>query len=74
MLLWPWHRPVATAPIQPLAWETPYAVGAAQEMVQRQQQQKKIFSHAYFLLNKFKHYFIKLKRNSILSTVTLFLN
>ena len=25
MLLWPWHRSAATAPIQPLAWELPYA-------------------------------------------------
>ena len=24
-----WHRPVATAPIGPLAWERSYAVGAA---------------------------------------------
>ena len=31
-LLWLWHGPVATAPIQPLGWEPPYAVGAAQEM------------------------------------------
>ena len=30
-LLWPWHRLVATAPIQPLAWEPPYATGAALE-------------------------------------------
>ena len=28
-LLWLWHRPTATAPIRPLAWEPPYAVGAA---------------------------------------------
>ena len=28
-LLWLWHRPVARAPIQPLAWELPYAVGVA---------------------------------------------
>jgi len=28
-LLWLWCRPVATAPIGPLAWEPPYAVGAA---------------------------------------------
>ena len=27
-----WHRPAAPAPIEPLAWEPPYAVGAAQEM------------------------------------------
>ena len=32
VLLWLWHRPGATAPIQPLAWEPPYAVGAAQEI------------------------------------------
>ena len=23
-----WHRPAAVAPIQPLAWECPYAIGA----------------------------------------------
>ena len=30
-LLWLWRRPVATAPIRPLAWEPPYAKGAALE-------------------------------------------
>ena len=30
-LLWLWHRPVATVPIPPLAWEPPYATGAALE-------------------------------------------
>ena len=34
-LLWLWCRPVATAPIRPLAWESPYAVGAAQEMTKK---------------------------------------
>ena len=28
-LLWLWYRPLAVAPIRPLAWEPPYAVGAA---------------------------------------------
>ena len=28
-LLWLWRRPVATAPIKPLAWEPPYATGVA---------------------------------------------
>ena len=28
-MLWLWHRPIATAPITPLAWEPPYAVDAA---------------------------------------------
>ena len=27
MLLWLWHRPVTTTPIQSLAWELPYAEG-----------------------------------------------
>ena len=31
-LLWLRRRLVATAPIQPLAWEPPYAAGAAQEI------------------------------------------
>ena len=29
VLLWPWCRPAAVALIQPLAWEFPYAAGAA---------------------------------------------
>ena len=28
-LLWLWHKPVATDPIQTLAWEPSYAMGAA---------------------------------------------
>ena len=34
-LLWFWHRPVATAQIQPLAWEPPYAMGVAQEIAKK---------------------------------------
>ena len=41
MLLWLWHRPVATALIRPLAWEPPYAVEAAQEMAKRQKEKQK---------------------------------
>ena len=29
LLLWFWCRPVATAPIRPLAWESPCASGVA---------------------------------------------
>ena len=29
VLLWLWCRPAGTAPIQPLAWEPPYAMGVA---------------------------------------------
>ena len=35
-LLQLWLRPVATAPIGPLAWEPPYAVGAALGMAKKQ--------------------------------------
>ena len=38
MLQWLWCRPAATAPIQPLAWETPYAMGVA---LKRQKTKKK---------------------------------
>ena len=39
------HRPVATAPIRPLAWEPPYASGAAL----KRQTNKNIFSKLPFL-------------------------
>ena len=44
-LLWLW--PAATAPIRPLAWELPYAVGVALENTKRQnkKQQKKSIIH-----------------------------
>ena len=35
MLLWLWHRPAATALIRTLAWELPYAVGAALEKAKK---------------------------------------
>ena len=38
-LLWLWRKPVATAPIQPLAWEPPCAAEAALEMAKRQNKQ-----------------------------------
>ena len=40
-LLWLWCRPVATAPIQPLAWEPPYAVGTALEKAKNKKQTNK---------------------------------
>ena len=36
VLLWRWRRPVAMAPIRPLAWESPYASGVALEKAKRQ--------------------------------------
>ena len=39
VLLWLWCRPAAVVPIQPLAWEPPYAVGAAL----KRQKKKKLY-------------------------------
>ena len=36
-LLWMWHRLAPAATIQPLAWELPYAMGAALKQQQQQQ-------------------------------------
>ena len=40
-LLWLWHRMAATAPIRPLAWERPYAAGAALKIQKQTNKQKK---------------------------------
>ena len=40
LLLWLWHRPVATAPIRTLAWESPYAAGAAPKMAKKKKEKK----------------------------------
>ena len=42
VLLWLWCRPVATAPIRLLAWEPPYATGAALEKTKQNKQTKKV--------------------------------
>ena len=39
--LWLWCRLAAAAPIGPLAWEPPYAMGAAPKRQQQKQQQQK---------------------------------
>ena len=40
-LLWLWGRPAATAPIRPLAWEPPYAMGAALRRQKTKDKKKK---------------------------------
>ena len=42
MLLWLWLWLAAVAPAGPLAWEPPYAAGAAPEKTTIKQQQQKI--------------------------------
>ena len=43
VLLWLWHRPEATAPIRPLAWETPYAAGVALRKTKKKKKKKFFF-------------------------------
>ena len=52
-LLWLWCRPVATAQIRTLAWEPPYAAGAAQEKAKTQKKQKTkyIASFVFYLFS-----------------------
>ena len=38
-LLWLWYRPAAVAPIQPLAWEPPYAVSAVLKSKKKKKRQ-----------------------------------
>ena len=41
VLLWLWHRLAATAPIGPLAWEPPHAMGAALKKKKDKKKKKK---------------------------------
>ena len=49
-LLWLWHRPVTTAPIRPLAWEPPNALGGALEKAERQKKNKIIIKFNIMIL------------------------
>ena len=46
ILLWLWCRPAATAPICPLAWELPYAMGAALGGKKKKKKRQKIENKA----------------------------
>ena len=44
-LLWLWRRPATIAPIRPLAWEPPYAMGAALEKAKKTKKKKLNFNY-----------------------------
>ena len=50
-LLWLWHRPLATTPTRPVAWDPPYAKGAALEKTKKKKKVK-VSGHAEHLLTK----------------------
>ena len=62
-----WYRPAATAPIRPLAWEAPYAVGVALEKTERKKRNycSKINSLWYQLIPYMLYtvYFIELQQH-----------
>ena len=47
-LLWLWYRPAAPAPVQPLAWELPYATGVA--LKRKRKKKKFFFKYTLFLV------------------------
>ena len=49
VLLWLWRRLTAVAPIRPLAWEPPYATGAALKKQNKTKPKKK---ECYSAINK----------------------
>ena len=55
VLLWLWYRVAAVAPIGPLAWELPYAAGAALKRPKnkkiKEREREKTFNHRNILQN-----------------------
>ena len=56
VLLWLWCRPSAVAPIQPLAWELPYAISAA---LKRLKKKKKVIEDNILLNFPKSQWYIK---------------
>ena len=46
-LLWLWYRPAGTAPIQPLAWQLPCAVGAVLKKEKKKSSVHKLATRMY---------------------------
>ena len=51
-LLWLWYRPAAIAPIQPLAWEPPYAVGTALKKTKKRKRKRETEKQITNMLHK----------------------
>ena len=62
-LLWLWHRPVATAPTGPLAWEPPYASGAAQEIAKKDKKKIRITENNFIKAKSEGFIFIHIHRH-----------
>ena len=62
VLLWLWCRLAATAPIRPLAWEPPYAMGAA--LKRQKTKKKKNDATSKGLISKIYKQLIQLSNNN----------
>ena len=51
VLLWLWCRPVTTAPIQPLAWEPPYATSVALKRKKKKKEKRKTLEYTPLYIN-----------------------
>jgi len=56
LLPWLWCRPAGVAPIQPLAWEPPYAVDADLKRQRTKKKKKRMYIQVYL-----NHFVIHLK-------------
>ena len=56
-LLWLWHRPVAIVLIRPLAWETPYAMGADLKRQKTKKKKEKKRNEVLPILEKYNFFF-----------------
>ena len=63
VLLWLWHRLATVAPIRPLAWELPYAMGVARKRQKKKKEIKIIWINITIPLS--------MSENLIISTVIL---
>ena len=63
-----WHRLAAVAPLRPLAWEPPHAVGAALKKANKTKQNKKTINK---ICNEFLHNFSVQGRIKLWSNVEI---
>ena len=56
-LLWQWHRPAATALIQPLAWEPTYALGTTLKRQKKKEEEEEEMLEARMQARSSKNFF-----------------
>ena len=72
VLLWPWHRPTATTLIGPLAWEPPYAMGAALEKRQNDRKKLKIKYYIMTSINLLNLCYYPFNKNTLKPNLEVF--